>query len=221
MHNETIKKLEFWSHLSQAQQKLLLSSTIVQTLPKGKVLYHQGEKGKRIGILTTGKLHLIQSVKKGTDVILHVAHSGDVFGETLLTPAGVYQYRVESVEESIVVLISLPEFLQIFQNNPMVSWSMYYGMVKRMRSAEIRLVDYHLLSATQRLRKILRGYMEREGRQLVNGEIEISCRLTHELLARLCFVSRAYISMELTNLRKEGIIEYDRRRMIIRRPDLL
>ena len=94
-------------------------------------------------------------------------------------------------------------------------------MVKRMRSAEIRLLDYHLLSVSQRLRKILRGYMEREGRQLANGEVEISCKLTRELLARLCFASQQHISIKLNSLCKKGIIKYDRWRMIIRRPDLL
>lgn len=221
MVNETIKRLEFWNHLTEEQQRLLLLGAIVKVVSKENVLFHEGEKGNRIGILASGKLHFVQPVAGRSDAILHVAYPGEMFGETLLTHPGIYEYRVETVEESTVVLIRLPDFLHILQQNPMVSWCFFYALVKRMRKAETRLIDIHYHTVEHRLRGVLRELMVKEGRSLLNGEVEITERLPHKLIAKLCVSTREYVSVVLNDLREQGIIKYDRWRMIIRRPDLL
>lgn len=155
MVNKEIKRLEFWNHLTEEQQRLLLLGAVVKVVPKENILFHEGEKGHRLGILVDGKLHFVQPVAGRSDTILHVAYPGEMFGETLLTHSDTYEYRVEAVVESTVVLIRLPDILHILQQNPMVSWCFFYALVKRMRKAETRLIDIHYHTVEYRLRGCL------------------------------------------------------------------
>ena len=72
-----------------------------------------------------------------------------------------------------------------------------------------------------RIRLFLRDWVKEEGRQLATGEWERTSMLTHSMIASLSNASRQYVTDFLNTLRKQGVLRYDRRRMVIQRLDLL
>ncbi len=72
-----------------------------------------------------------------------------------------------------------------------------------------------------RIRLFLTDWVREEGRQLATGEWEITSMLTHSMIASLSNSSRQYVTDFLNALRKQGVLRYDRRRMVIQRLDLL
>jgi CRP-like cAMP-binding protein len=222
MNNEAIKQLDIYGLLTKDEQKLLSAAASVETVPRDKVLFHEGERGDRIGLLTAGKLLLVQPVAGYEDVVLHVLRPGEVFGETLLAEASpVYEYRAESATESTVVFVPLPLFADIARQNPEVAFLLLRMALQRRQVAERRLLDLRYQTVEFRIRKLLREIMETEGRPLKNGEIELPMRLPHRLIAQLCVTTRQSVTILLLELKKQRILNYNRHHVIIRRPDSL
>jgi CRP-like cAMP-binding protein len=222
MTDETIKQLDIWDWLTKVERKLLSAAASVETVPRGKVLFHEGEKGDRVGLLAVGKLLLVQPVAGHEDVVLHVVRPGEVFGETLLAEASpVYEYRAETATESTVVFVPLPLFSDIAQQNPLAAFQLLRLAMQRRQVAERRLLDVRYQTVEFRIRKLLREIMETEGRLLKNGEVELPMRLPHRLVAQLCVTSRQSVTIHLLDLKKQGILRYNHYHMVVRQPGML
>jgi CRP-like cAMP-binding protein len=222
MTDETIKQLDIWGWLKKDERKLLSKAASVETVPRGKVLFHEGEKGDRVGLLAAGKLLLVQPVAGHEDVVLHVVRPGEVFGETLLAQASpVYEYRAETATEITVVFVPLSLFADIARQNPQVAFQLLSMALQRRQVAEHRLLDVRYQTVEFRIRKLLREIMEAEGRLLKNGEIELPMRLPHRLVAQLCVTSRQSVTIHLLELKKQGILRYNRYHMVVRQPGVL
>lgn len=222
MTDETTQQLGIWGWLTKSEQKLLLLAASVEAVPKGKVLFHEGEKGDRVGVLVTGRLLIVQPVAGHEDLVLHVVRPGELFGETLLAETSpVHEYRTETVEDSTVALIPTPLFSEIMKGNPLVASYLFRLALERKREAERRLLDVRYQTVEYRIRKLFREIMVAEGRQLMNGEIELPMRLSHRLIAQLCVTSRQSVTILLLNLKKQSIIRYNRHHMVVRQPGVL
>lgn len=222
MTDETIRQLDIWGWLTKDERKLVSAAASVETVLRGKVLFHEGEKGDRVGLLTAGKLLLVKPVAGHEDVVLHIVRPGEVFGETLLAETSpVYEYRAETATEITVVFVPLSLFADIARQNPQVASQLFRSALRRMQQAERRLLDVRYQTVEFRIRKLLREIMETEGRLLKNGEIELPMRLPHRLVAQLCVTSRQSVTILLLELKKQGILRYNRHHMVVRQPGVL
>lgn len=222
MTDETIKQLGIWGWLTKSEQKRLLLAASAEAVPRGKVLFHEGEKGDRVGLLVAGRMLLVQPVAGHEDIVLHIVRPGELFAETLLTAASpVHEQRTESIEDSTVVFIPLALFSEIAQQNPLVAYYLFRLAQERMRRTDARLLELRYQPVEFRIRKLFREIMEAEGRRLMNGEIELPMRLSHRLIAQLCITSRQSVTIILLELKKKGILRYNRHHMVVRQPDLL
>lgn len=221
MNKETLKQLVFWSAMTESEQESLSIATTVRIVPKGTILFHEKEKGGEVYLLITGNVLLKQSTGGREDMIIHMVNPGELFGETLISKPACYEYRAETMEHSKVALIPLAAFLEILQNNAKITFYFFQLMIDRLQKAESKFFDFRYHRTEKRIREVLRQIMMDKGHRLVSGEWEISGRLTHQLIGGLSLSSRQSVSFFLNHFKREGIIRYDRRRMIIHRPDLL
>lgn len=221
MNKESLKQLVIWSAMTESEQETLSMATTVRIVPKGNILFHEKEKGAEVYLLINGKVLLKQSTGSREDMIIHLVNPGGLFGETLISKQACYEYRAETMENSTVALIPLAAFLEILQNNAKISFYFFHIMVERLKKAESKFVDYRYHKTEKRIREVLKEIMVEKGHRLVSGEWEITGRLPHQLIGGLSLASRQSVSFFMNQFKREGIIRYDRRRMIIHRPDLL
>ncbi len=222
MGYEMIQQLGIWGWLTKDERKQLLAAASVETVRRGKVLFHEGEKGDRVGLLAAGKLLLVQPVAKHEDVVLHVVRPGELFAETLLmATSSTHEYRTESFEDSTVVFIPVALFSEIAHQNPLVASYLFRLALERMRRTDTRLLELRYQTVEFRIRKMLREAMGAEGRRLKNGEVELAMRFSHRLIAQLCITSRQSVTIILLDLKKQGIIRYNRHHMVVRQPGVL
>ena len=221
MDNETIKQLEIWSHLTKFEQKSLLHEAKVRLVPKSSVVFHETEKGNRVYVLVSGMVLLKHCTNSPEDLVIHLVRPGELFGESLLTNSAAYGYRAETLEDSSIAFIPLVAFKEIFQKNAQVGWYFFHTQARRLQKTENKLIDFRYHRTEKRILALLKELMEEQGRRLVSGEWEITGRLTHLLIASLSLTSRQTVTIILNDLKRRGIISYNRHHIIIRRPDLL
>ncbi len=70
------------------------------------------------------------------------------------------------------------------------------------------------------MKQVLKDLAEEHGRP-VGDEIVIELKLTHQDLANLSATTRQTVTTIMNQLEKEGLLDYDRKRILIHEPEKL
>lgn len=221
LDNHVLEQTGFWSSPSDSDRESLLNWGYIQDFAKQNILFHEGEKGDKVFVLVAGKVQLLQDAGENNETTVHLARPGEVLGERLLTGAMHYNCRAETLEDSTVIVLPAPIFSNILQRSPKTAWHFYQSLLLRLQKTEQRMLHFRYNRTENRIRFFLRDWVKEEGRQLATGEWEITSMLTHSMIASLSNSSRQYVTDFLNTLRKQGVLRYDRRHMVIHRLDLL
>jgi CRP/FNR family transcriptional regulator len=91
---------------------------------------------------------------------------------------------------------------------------------QRLVNAERRVVDFALDAIPARLEKLLVEYSGRYGVHEADGVL-IDIPLPHREIASIVGSTRESVTVRLNALKREGIIDFVNRRILIKRPDSL
>ena len=221
LDDHVLSQTGFWDSLADGDRESLLYWAYVQDLAKRHILFHEGEKGDKLFVLVSGKVQLLQDAGETNETTVHLARPGEVLGERLLTGAMHYNCRAETLEDCTVIVLPASIFSQILQRSPKAAWHFYQSLLLRLQKTEQRMLHFRYNRTENRIRLFLRDWVKEEGRQLATGEWGITWNLTHSMIASLSNSSRQYVTDFLNTLRKQGVLRYDRRRMVIQRLDQL
>lgn len=83
------------------------------------------------------------------------------------------------------------------------------------------MLNYRFNRTEERVCFFLKEMVEYDSRKLVTGELEIKLLMTQAFIGDMVSVSRQQVTLVLRDLAKRKILKYNRRRLVIFRPDLL
>lgn len=212
---------ELWQHLTPSEQHTLLQTTKVQSLPKFHVLFDEEEEGIFLHILISGRLKISKIENDEKQIVLYLMRDGETIGEHLIDKPGCYGYTAEAISDSMVLFLPLAVLREIIYQNPSFCWAFCRLIFARLRKAENRMLNYRFNRTEQRVCFFLNELIEHDSRKLITGELEIKIKMTQAFIGDMVSVSRQQITMVLSDLAQRGILKYNRRRLIIYRPDLL
>jgi len=90
--------------------------------------------------------------------------------------------------------------------------------VFKLRSFSERIEDLIFKDAHQRVASFILRYADKNGRK-VGDQIFVKPFLKHQNIGELTACSRQTVNYILTDLRSKGIIDFDRNKLIINKPD--
>ena len=101
--------------------------------------------------------------------------------------------------------------------NPAFNFSVTKLIGLRYLKVQSRLESLVFKTAPERIRGFIKEMADEHGKTLANGsEIEVKLKLKHEDIAKLTATTRQSVTTELNNLEKEGVILFDRTRILIK-----
>lgn len=103
-------------HLSP--DTLLRSGAIQRSVKKGKVIFCEGEKAHFFYQIVTGRVKMVNTGATGKDFIQGLFGPGDSFGEPALFTQGAYPAAAVAEEDTVLLRLTYPGFLQLLINNP-------------------------------------------------------------------------------------------------------
>ncbi len=172
-------------------------------ISKHENVYSVGGQGDLVYFIVSGQVKLLMLSPEGSECLLAIHSSGDVFGE--LSVAGLAG-RLETaiaMEDSVLTQVPSDAFLEHLARD-----SLLEGFVKYLavRVAEQQQVIANLVTADseQRLGKTLLQL----GRKLSHaGSMRLEVRISHEELASMIGTTRPRISLFMQRFRNLGLIE--------------
>lgn len=180
--------------------------------PKGTVLFREGETGKEMFVLQSGRVVITKTVRD-TDKTLAVLGPGEFFGEMALI-SNKPRNATAVVEEPARLLVIDPKtFEGMIRGNSEIAVRMIRKLAERLGEADAQIENLLLTDPSSRVvHQILQACQSR-GRPMEEG-VEIDVNLRE--LPRLTGVGEAGIRTMLDRLERSGLVERTGDRLMVR-----
>jgi CRP-like cAMP-binding protein len=143
-----LKNTELFSGLEEPQIIVILSHSSVESLPKGKIIFHQGEEAHRLYILIEGAISLTVKTEEKVDFMTStIDKEGALFGMPSLLEPFRYNVTATCLKPSEVLLIAADQIMKVIEQDPRIGMeimkklaSIYFNRLNEMRVGVSKLL---------------------------------------------------------------------------------
>jgi CRP-like cAMP-binding protein len=179
---------------------------------KGKtVIYHQGDMGEGFYYLHKGLVKIVTSTVKGNDRLLNIVVPGQILGVQAMDRQTHFTTAI-AVKDSVLYHFSCEQFSEMMSKHPELLHLFAQTVNQKMRIL-LYAINLKALSAEEQIAALLLNICE----DFKYHEVP----LTQQDLANCTGLTRITVYKTLKQWREDGIIVMEKRKFIIKRPDLL
>lgn len=176
---------------------------------KGEYVLREGEHLSDIMILVNGRLLIQKDDYWGNRSILEQISMGEMFGEAYIAPeSGPLLNDVAAAEDSAVVFLNAKRIMTTCSSacrfHTMVVQNLFFSISEKNRKIVRKLSHMSKRS----IREKLISYLSEEATRQNSSSFTIP--FNRQQLADFLFVDRSAMSNELSKMRKEGLLEFER-----------
>jgi CRP-like cAMP-binding protein len=178
------------------------------------VLFHEGDEGDKLYVVTDGKVKLGRTSSDGRENLLAILGPGQMFGELSLFDPGPRSATVTAVTDSTFSSLSHEDLLRWLDGRPGVARGLLSQLAGRLRKANDVVADLVFSDVPGRVAKALLDLADRFGRTADDG-VHVHHDLTQEELAQLVGASRETVNKALADFASRGWLRLEPRSVVI------
>ena len=187
-----------------------------RTYQKGDYVYFMGEPPEYVYIVKEGRVKLGTYSEEGKEIVKTILTPGEVFGELAL--AGEENRRDFAMvldANTVICPMTIEDMRARMADNQELSLTIFKMVGSRMRKLERRIELLISKDARTRVIELLRDMAKEKGKK-IGFETMIPNHLKHQDIASLTGTSRQTVTTILNELKEKNIINFDRRKILIR-----
>ncbi len=182
---------------------------------KGEYIYLPEENSDTIYFIFSGKIKIGTYRDNDKEVITAMLQKGDVFGEVAIITDQKRKDFAQAAIDSEVSVFRQEDFKKLMSENATIGFLFMKIMSNRVMEMEDRLESLVFKDSKTRIIEFLLLSIHKSG-QRVGYEYVLRNFITHQDIANLTSTSRQTVTMVLNDLRNENIIQFDRKRLLVR-----
>lgn len=212
-----LKQADLASKLSAEELDLIGRACFDRVYPRGKAIFREGDPIQHLFILNRGYVQLAVRGTAPRQKVLHILKGGEVFGEELLGPHSHHQATATAYQDCWVSLLARQRFLDLISSRPALSLNFIRILTQKLSEARSDLQDQSSLDAQQKVAKTLLKLGRVHGRPiLAKQELrKLNIPVSHRRLADLIGGNRPHISTIMSDLKKQGVVQYQGRKLLL------
>jgi CRP/FNR family transcriptional regulator, cyclic AMP receptor protein len=192
-------------NLSPAAVQRLSTITHASSYPKGATLFLEGQTGRGVFIVCSGRVKLSTSSIDGRTLIVRLSEPGEVLGLPATVTGTPYELTAEVVEPTQANFVSSEDFLNFLRE---------YGDVA-VRVAQLLGQTYHAAVAEMRTIGLSHSAGEKLARFILDlttdhnsgkGAATAKLTLTHEEIAQMIGTSRETVTRTFAELKRKNLL---------------
>lgn len=212
--DQVVQQAPLFSRLNPEDAHALVDSMEETHLPRGEVLFHEGDSGDRVYVVIEGKVKLGRQASDGRENLLAILGPGQMFGELSLFDPGPRSATVTAVTDSVLMGLSQDKLLVWLDGRPVVARGLLAQLAGRLRRANDIVADLVFSDVPGRVAKSLLELSRRFGAP-AEGGIRVAHDLTQEELAQLVGASRETVNKALADFSARGWIRLEQRSVVL------
>ena len=215
-----VREQHLFCNLSPSAVQRLNDITSPAVYPRSAMLFIEGQLGRGVFVLCTGKAKLSTTSREGKTLITKISEHGDVLGLNATISNRTYEVTAEMVEPGQANFICSDALLQFLSDYPEVSLRVAQQLSRNYYSAydEIRTLGL-TNSPAQRLAKLLLGWATERGDS--SHSLQLHLLLTHEEIAEMIGTSRETVSRLFSDFKRKQLIQSKGSALLIRNKSVL
>ena len=174
---------------------------------KGSIIYMAGESAENIGIIMSGSVQIIKEDYLGNRSIIASLHQSEMFGEVFAC-AGIKKspVTVVSAADCEIMLFNFNKIITSCTSACVFHTKLIENMLNIIAKKTIILNQKVQLLSGRSIREKISSYLVLQMEKSNSDSFEI--RLNRNELADFLCADRSALSRELSNMRKDGIIDF-------------
>jgi len=204
---ELLRAVSYFARLDAAALEEVSRSAVSRNYYRGAVLFLEGDPCSGMFIVDEGRVKLYKLSVEGREQVVKLMGPGESFNEVAVLDGGPNPVSAMAVRKSRVWVIDRSTMVQLLARYPALSLAVIESLAAHARHLLSLVEDLSLRTVGARLAKLLIAQAEGRG--------EAPRRLTQEEMAAQLGTVREMVSRGLRNLEEEGIIRFDRHRIVI------
>lgn len=177
--------------------------------------YHKGEfilldedTVRNVGAVLTGTVHMLKEDIWGHKTLLAYMGAGEVFGETFAVKSETQSYvSYYAATDAKILFLSLEHLLHPCKRNCAFHGRLTENMFHLMGEKNMRLMEKIEITSKGSLREKILAYLSLQAQK--QGKKYITVPLNRTEMASFLQANRSSLTREISEMKAEGIIDYD------------
>ena len=174
---------------------------------KGETVYHAGDFVREIGIVLSGRIHIIKDDAWGNSNIISEASEGEMFAEAIICGGvGILPVTVSAAADSKVCFVDFQRIVTTCPSACVFHTLLIRNMIGVFARKNIMLAEKMEHITKRTTREKLLSYLSQQARTHKSAKFEIP--FDRQELANYLSVERSALSAEMSRLKADGVIIY-------------
>lgn len=197
----SIQNCRLFRGISEARLAALLESPGVsrRAFRRGETLLRQGQQVRGVSVVTEGCVQILREDFWGGRSIVGLAEQGDIFGEAYAVSGQPLEVSALAATDGAALILSAESVEQA---------GLTANLLGMMAEKNLQLTSKIRHMSQRTTREKLLSYLSAQAQRA--GEASFTIPLDRQQLADYLAVERSAMSAELSKLRKEGILKFQK-----------
>lgn len=203
-----IKKSNLFKNLTPEETDEVIKklSAGKKSLKKGEYVLRNGEKAQLFGIVLSGEVTIESVDYWGNSNVTAIVSEGGLFAEAYALSSGVMGTDVTAGTDSVILFFSAEK---IYSESLPAAFML--NLVRELSEKNTRINEKLSHMSKRTIRSKLISYFSAESRKAKSDEFMLP--FNRRRLADYLAVDRSALSAEMSKMKKEGLIDYDRNKI--------
>lgn len=144
-----------FSGLSAEELTLVAAIVQQQTLPRGTMIFSEGEPAHGFYLVAAGKIKVFKLSADGKERVLHIVPPGRSFAEAAIFDAGSYPAFAQAVTDTQLLVVPKQPFLELLRRHVQLSINIIAGLSRQLRQFTLQIEDLSFRDVPGRLARYL------------------------------------------------------------------
>jgi CRP/FNR family transcriptional regulator len=200
--DDVLDRVPMLAHLDAPRRRVVLASGRLETVPRGTVLFHEGDPAVAMYAVRSGRLKLVRYTARGREMLLHLVGPGQSFAEAAVFGAATYPATAEAVSDTEVWALPRERLLSMVRSDPELGLALAGSLARWTRTLAGQL---ELLTQRRVEERVAIYLLSRVGRrELRTGEV-IPLAEPRQLIAAQCGTAPEVLSRTFRRLEDDGV----------------
>lgn len=200
---DALRHVPALSACTEETLRALLQNAYLEELPKNRLFLIHGDKAENYFVVLKGWVKLFRETLDGAQAITDIVPKNCIFGETALFGDGTYSFSAETVDECVLMRLSIDTLRTRLEEDPALALAMLKNITNHSHQQEKELEHRTLQNAPQRIGCFLLRLLNP---QTTEGSATLNLPYDKALLATRLGMQPETFSRALQRLKDENVL---------------
>ncbi|MDQ6793340.1 MAG: Crp/Fnr family transcriptional regulator [Chloroflexota bacterium] len=186
-----------------------------QRFKRGEVVFHVGDPGDALFVVTSGAVKITLPSEAGDEAILATLRPGDFFGELALLDGAPRSATAAALEPTDTLVLPRAGFRELVSAQPAIRDALFAALAAELRRLTVHVEELHFLDIAGRLAARLARLSDEQGIAGLDGTIRLDAPLTQTDLASMVGCTRQSVNKLLGLFVSDGLLVLERDAIVV------